>query len=358
MGVQHFFLTAFFTWNSEHMQRLLRVFKSYIDDDLISMTSHSTTDDTDFSYSMRGMSWNRDTVKIFQVNMCVYLAKGVTDYVGIWDVDEFFIPRGNNRNMLDAIRNAEATSPPIRDTSGVDLVDLRTKWKGGRGMADGDAHPFCYLQLMSNVIANKEAVSEIDMAHPWVGERFAHGEEPVTTRVAKQFSFKKQILPTRTMFQIGLHMSGACRLPREWNGCDDKTTEFCNGDDNEVPRRVMEENIKMDHRFDELVMDGDTKRFDTKTEALLFHYMLFRFYHATVNEEVFQFTNDYTKYHFNNTLKGLEERDLDLLINLPDEVKRWPTPDEQWTAYDIVWESRASKTLFPGAGSAVSRRRR
>ena len=43
--------------------------------------------------SSGGLRMPRDDVMVFHVNTCSYYAKGSADYVGIWDFDEFFLPR-------------------------------------------------------------------------------------------------------------------------------------------------------------------------------------------------------------------------------------------------------------------------
>lgn len=102
-----------------------------------------------FSYhSTGGVQWGRDNVKTFFVNMYTYYAKGMADYVGIWDYDEFFQPRGENKNILDVIRAMESPLGPIRNTA---PSELKSGQRARRGMADSDGHPYCYLILESEV---------------------------------------------------------------------------------------------------------------------------------------------------------------------------------------------------------------
>ena len=86
--------------------------------------------------------------------MCLYYSKGAADFVGVWDYDEFFQPRGSNKNLIDVIKAMESPSGPIAyfHPNGTDPIALhRAGWKPRRGMADGEAHPFCYLILDSVV---------------------------------------------------------------------------------------------------------------------------------------------------------------------------------------------------------------
>ena len=41
------------------------------------------------------------------VNMCLYLSKGVADYLAIWDIDEYFIPKFPHNSIMDVINAAE-----------------------------------------------------------------------------------------------------------------------------------------------------------------------------------------------------------------------------------------------------------
>ena len=69
--------------------------------------------------------------------------------MAIWDFDEFFIPKGTNKNMLDVIDNAYSVTPldpTISSPIGLNS-SMMVDWEGGRGWADGARHPLCHLQL-------------------------------------------------------------------------------------------------------------------------------------------------------------------------------------------------------------------
>ena len=86
--------------------------------------------------------------------MCLYYSKGVADYVGVWDYDEFFQPRGSNKNIIDVVKAMESPSGPIAyfHPNDADPVAMsKAGWKPQRGMADDSAHPFCYIMLNSEV---------------------------------------------------------------------------------------------------------------------------------------------------------------------------------------------------------------
>ena len=114
-----------------------------------------------FYHSTGGVKWDRDNIKIFHVNMCMYYSKGVADYVGVWDFDEFFQPRGANKNLLDVVAAMEPLDGPIVYDYPPDadpLVYFQGPFTPRRGMADKDGHPFCYLILQSEVTYIEKSV--------------------------------------------------------------------------------------------------------------------------------------------------------------------------------------------------------
>jgi hypothetical protein len=70
----------------------------------------------------------------------------MADYLGIWDTDEFFIPKGKNKNLLDVVNSA--STPPNEPLDPLFSENSTFEgWKGGRGWADKEGHQFCYLRL-------------------------------------------------------------------------------------------------------------------------------------------------------------------------------------------------------------------
>lgn len=109
LGVDHIYLPVTISWKSEHMQTLLNILKPFIDDGYVTVSSQAG-DDIDFVYSFSGMSWGRDNIKNFAANMYAYLSKGIAKYIGIWDFDEFFIPKIPYNSILDIIHIYEDES--------------------------------------------------------------------------------------------------------------------------------------------------------------------------------------------------------------------------------------------------------
>ena len=67
MGASHIFLTAPFAWGGAIMANIQRILRSFIEDGSVSITSHAD-EGVDYLYSTRGMSFDRDNLKLFQVN--------------------------------------------------------------------------------------------------------------------------------------------------------------------------------------------------------------------------------------------------------------------------------------------------
>lgn len=42
---------------------------------------------------------DRELKKVYHYNQCLYWAKGLAEWVGVWDVDEFLTPRAVNKHF-------------------------------------------------------------------------------------------------------------------------------------------------------------------------------------------------------------------------------------------------------------------
>jgi hypothetical protein len=349
VGVDHIFLSAAYSWPSgqnqtsshsgdNNMDTLLRFLQPYIDEGKVSLTSMSDTscdEPTDFVFVTRGLAWGKDNVMIFHVNAFTYFAKGMATYVGVWDLDEFFIPRLNSlpskgretSTIVEVIQHASATST----------------------FGDGEGHPFCYLQLSSEVTySSKAAQSPIDQPDkPFAGQLFAHGPENRSNLMVP-----KSIRPTRAVYYGGLHVVGACALPSPWSGCDDgadnnssktengthvvvyeSNPEFCSvGSSTNFSRRATIRpdsgstvaappatlDLHTDHFFDELVTDSDSRHIDARTEAVLSHVQPYRSSQGA-SLAALNTNGDYVgKHYFDNVLVGLKQRGLYVPVVLAD----------------------------------------
>eukprot|EP00607_Mallomonas_marina_P001756 CAMPEP_0182437780 /NCGR_PEP_ID=MMETSP1167-20130531/85278_1 /TAXON_ID=2988 /ORGANISM="Mallomonas Sp, Strain CCMP3275" /LENGTH=278 /DNA_ID=CAMNT_0024630819 /DNA_START=165 /DNA_END=1001 /DNA_ORIENTATION=- len=277
------------------MTDMLKIFQSYIQEGSLSISSQ-TDQGVDSMHTFQGMYWQRNVVKLVHINSYLYLAKGTADYVGVWDLDEFFIPRKPYNSMLEVLRVMEAPD---------------------QGQADGDDHPYCYLSLSSRVVL--KTFSNLDYQHLWLGERFPHGTESRETKIGKRMGFKKQFLPTRTIFQAGLHMSGACRLPYPFNGCpSNHSNGFCfQKDFVRTPADELMDAVFFHsyHRFDEVVMDSDYKKIDEDIVGGIYHFysthrVHFNLKSRPISSEALNHTNDYTARFFSGFRMALRAKIL------------------------------------------------
>ena len=204
-----------------------------------------------------------------------------------------------------------------------------------RGWADGDDHPFCFLHFKSEVFFTKTP-SDFDYFSPnrdikllsrrpvsdFVGDHFNHMPEPRR----KGLAFQKSILPTRLIFQAGLHVGAACHLPLEWTHCSRRRTanssssiienKFCYslnareryGYELSAEREMV--NSSPLHNFDTLVQNKDA-RLIPMSEASLYHIQIHRYdIGASVEAYSKNKINDYSRLYFPDVVKELKRRNI------------------------------------------------
>jgi hypothetical protein len=339
LGVNHIHAAVTHTWSGSNMKLFLGLFQKKIEQGLMSVTS--TAGDLDGKYGLFGMNMQRDNVKVFNVNTCLYLVKGVADYVAIWDIDEYFIPKPPHHTIMDVIRGAESPTPLQPFSPIENPFEIFETWKGGRGWADADGHPLCYLMLSSKVVNRiSTTAAEPTITTPWIGDRFTQGPE-----VKSPYMFKKPIIPTRKIFQAALHMVGGCKLDPPWNGCDPPVTtslnssSFVSSDNfcyitspkhrygltiNQTNKALID--FSLEQRFDGLILDKDAKKIDMDTEALIYHFQVNRGFLTSSSHA--DSTNDYVAHWSGRVRKELQKNGFELFVRLPKHVPGAPKPDE------------------------------
>lgn len=197
------------------------------------------------------------------------------------------------------------------------------------------------------------------MNHLWIGERFAHSSEPYNSRLHGQFGFRKSIIPTKTMFQMGLHMSGACHLPYPFSGCPQNATGFCyeraHPDEDVILYGAEKNKFYNTHSFIDKVRGADVKDVDMANEGVLHHILLNRYYQAVSNETDLSTQNEYASKHFPNVMKALRKRKLDLLLEIPEKAIRTPNIYDAWLTYELIYFTRNTLgNLFPSYDKKMS----
>lgn len=119
--------------------------------------------------SIGGLSIDLFTIKVLQINTCLYLAKGLAEYVAVLDIDEFFIPKGENFNFIDvlnAVNNQSIKSEMINENKSSKDIEIIREEKDVR--ADVHSHPFCYISIESEIVMK---TNSDDQSAKWMGER-------------------------------------------------------------------------------------------------------------------------------------------------------------------------------------------
>ena len=200
---------------------------------------------------------------------------------------------------------------------------------------------------------NKESSKSTDDIF-WIGEKFSHSPEPVGSVKHLKSGFRKSIVPTKTIFQFGLHAQGACNLQYPFNGCTGTTSGICTDTiDKDKSKRYVRTDNETDnrntHRFIDRVTNNEIKDIDIKNEAAVFHYQVFRDnneVHSSVNITIL---NEYAEFYYPQVAAALRDRQLDLLIDIPKTTEyRETSLTKNWPTYGSVYESRKKYgTLMP-----------
>lgn len=133
-----------------------------------------------------------------QINTCLYLAKGMAEYVLILELGDFFIPRGDNwnfKNVLEAIQlqpeNQRRKENPSRRKS-LSLSQKEKEKENENGSistckrnetvsqgrenndvvyASGHAHPYCYIHVPTEIASHSNLYDRKNLGNPWIGQR-------------------------------------------------------------------------------------------------------------------------------------------------------------------------------------------
>ena len=109
-----------------------------------------------------------------QINSCLYHSRGMAEYLLVIDLDEFFVPRGNNWNFFDvlnSIKPTKAVSSTSKKGNQKDSISEAKKNNYSHGWATKHDHPACYIKVFSDVVANPYTGGYSDAEHPWTGQR-------------------------------------------------------------------------------------------------------------------------------------------------------------------------------------------
>ncbi|RYH29751.1 hypothetical protein EON65_07410 [archaeon] len=317
IGIQHIFLGVTFAWKSPHMRRLLRVLKPFMDEGKLSIASH-TADNLDYRFTLAGTVIRNTPIKVYSVNLCLYYAKGMADYIAIWDVDEFFVLNNPKyKTVVDLIEDVDSIEVPSNPYIGKSLAVINATYKTSKGMADNHAHPLCYIQLYSSTLYQVDHhINDPRHESIWFRDNFMH-----SALETDELSHKKGIHPTRRSFSLNLHTGGACALPLEYTDCsvnapnmklilheDHGGQQHCYGG-----LRALRKDMQRTHNFDEPPQLLDAKNVD-RSDAEIYHVQFFRRSRVVSNESMLENHHDashkYASDYSAKVLADLDARDL------------------------------------------------
>jgi hypothetical protein len=171
----------------------------------------------------------------------------------------------------------------------------------------------------------------------WVGKRFNLPIEPAAHSSAHSY-FKKSIVPTHNIFQVGLSAHGACRLAFPWHGCAEETNGFCN-----TALKSKENNPTTStttHSLYDAVTQSDVKQLHREREAVLYHMPILGPTKITSHTAGSRKGNDYANTHFPKVLESLRIRQLDLLIDIGPNYVKGLDGYGKWIGFDLVFQTR------------------
>ena len=179
---------------------------------------------------------------------------------------------------------------------------------------------------------------------PWIGDRFQIPPEPKRSK-ATSTAYKKSIFATKSIFQVGLHMHGACHIEHPWNGCAKNSTSFCHDLSKIEKEPLIDTNFRTTHSFLDVVRDADTKSIDPENEAVMYHVAYYRQDLPISIETDVSKKNDYASKYFPQTMEALRKRNLDLTVIILPRIRKVDSADEKWIDFKTLYESRTSSVV-------------
>lgn len=166
-------------------------------------------------------------------------------------------------------------------------------------------------------------------------------------------------------------MAGACKMPQEWNGCNNNETEFCYSGRGLFSRVLYDEkgthiDFHLNHHFDEIVMESDARKINRFNEAVINHVQYRRQYKPAC-AAARAVVGEYATTYFNPVYEALEERGLVMPVELSLEVQSPVTQENvtaDWIDFNnlrtMIYKAREKNSpgdaifLDPPSGSALS----
>ncbi|EWM20863.1 protein of unknown function DUF23 [Nannochloropsis gaditana] len=172
-GVAHIHLGVDYPVGSESWKAVLRVLRPYIDERKVSVMS---------TQSVRGPGWiGTDQFRLYFYASCLAYTKGLATWVGIWDNDEYLVPRDEGASTI-----VQSLDTVLRE-------------------ADKTAKDVCFMSFTSFGFMEVKKLRTIGN-RTWAGQMFGHWRQ-----AKSDDNWTKSILSNRNAYFTGAHYPGACR---------------------------------------------------------------------------------------------------------------------------------------------------
>jgi hypothetical protein len=302
IGVHHMYFVFAFLPDSSTFIALTTALSSYIKDGFVSIASTSENRGFQNTDSVLGIQFHRASIEAFQINSCLYMAKGVADFVGVWNVNEFVVPLPPSHSILSLIQAALVSSRnnPVEqfDTKDENAVKLSC----------------CFLLINSlkKSVASRKSSPEVK-----ISERYSFNNDPVIDD-----NTIRLIMNTETIFQGGVNSPGACFQPS-------------------IDNHNMQHKYEMFNQPDEVLNIEVGKRIHMNYEGYLYTLGSEMMTKISKNQErrTLTFNDDIAKSHFIRTEYKIKERFphfneksfFDVTFDPPGKQKK------HWKSYSAIF---------------------
>jgi hypothetical protein len=122
--------------------------------------------------SVGGLEFSDYAIEVMQINTCLFLSKGIAEYLFVVASHEFFIPQGDNWSFQDVFSSIAAkTDIGPKDEKTLSIWQ-KSKADDSQARARKHAHPNCYISVASDIVYNPVALDPTDVGDPWIGLRY------------------------------------------------------------------------------------------------------------------------------------------------------------------------------------------
>lgn len=283
IGVQHVYYSLPFAWKTKSMHRILSSLSDYVNEGFLSVQSSADQylNPNLVTSAAEGIYWHDYTERVIQINSCLYIAKGNANYVGIWDVNDLFIPSNPKFTLVDILlahiqerlRFNSGYADKTGGMSSIHAANTTTRIRSD-GAPNGTimSRPDCFISVVvRHVYPNVVKTTEQESRRIWLSSQYDVNNLLHST--SRETGFK-YFIPTELIFQGGMHTPGGCRMPSAPRVCGGPLEEgthsnlingFClrrtRNDVQYNNHRLSRPNdfdaLGEDFSFDDVVLQGD-----------------------------------------------------------------------------------------------------